>query len=438
MFLLQGLLWLAALVLTGVRARSSTGNNLLVVVEPEHQDQYSLFFQGLKDKDYELTFRSPKAAEPSLVKFDVPSFSHVIILAPETKNFATDLSAQALVDAVSRGVNLLVALPNKQSTISTLASEFSLILPPPSTTLISYFPERQDAPTVIPVDPPKKHPVLTNGLNPVWFTGTPHALGNSPFLVPILHAPPQSFASELDGSGDSLVEAAEKGGEGLWAGGQLGIVTGFQALNDARVTFAGGAELFSDAFIQKEISPGIKSGNEQFTKDLVAWTFQESLVFRIDSIEHQRVGATASSDKYTVNDNIVFTAYISKYDPQMAKWVPHSDLYDLQLEFTMLDPHIRTALLPVPGSPGKYSVTFRAPDRHGVFKFVINHRRKGMTFLQSSTTVAVVPPRHDEYPRFISAAWPYYIGAMSTSVGFLLFSAMWLGGEGGEKKGKTE
>ena len=120
----------------------------------------------------------------------------------------------------------------------------------------------------------------------------------------------------------------------------------------------------------------------------------------------------------------------------------------------MLDPHIRTALLPVPGTAGKYSVTFRAPDRHGVFKFVINHRRKGyvikhdvaasnshesrMTFLQSSTTVAVVPPRHDEYPRFISAAWPYYIGAMSTSVGFLLFSAMWLGGEGSGKRGKIE
>lgn len=43
----------------------------------------------------------------------------------------------------------------------------------------------------------------------------------------------------------------------------------------------------------------------------------------------------------------------------------------------MLDPHIRTALPPVPGKPGEYSVTFRAPDRHGVFKFVIDYKRKG-------------------------------------------------------------
>lgn len=49
----------------------------------------------------------------------------------------------------------------------------------------------------------------------------------------------------------------------------------------------------------------------------------------------------------------------------------------MQLEFTMLDPHVRTALKPLPGKPGKYSVTFRVPDRHGVFKFVVDYRRKG-------------------------------------------------------------
>jgi oligosaccharyltransferase complex subunit beta len=109
----------------------------------------------------------------------------------------------------------------------------------------------------------------------------------------------------------------------------------------------------------------------------------------------------------------------------------------------MLDPHIRTSLPPVSSSssPGTYSVQFRAPDRHGVFKFVIDWKRKGWSHLFSSTTVSVVPPRHDEYPRFLSAAWPYYIGAISTSVAFFLFSAIWLAGEIKEKKkgkGKIE
>ncbi|KAK0227886.1 Oligosaccharyltransferase 48 kDa subunit beta-domain-containing protein [Armillaria fumosa] len=100
-------------------------------------------------------------------------------------------------------------------------------------------------------------------------------------------------------------------------------------------------------------------------------------------------------------------------------------LKDMHLEFAMLDPHIRTALSLRAGKPAFYST----PDRHDVFKFVIDYKRKGWTDLRHSPTVAVVPPRHDGYPRFLGAAWPYYAGAISTSVGFFLFSVMWLAGE---------
>jgi len=205
----------------------------------------------------------------------------------------------------------------------------------------------------------------------------------------------------------------------------------------ARVTWAGGVELFSDAFARKEVSKGKGSGNAQFARDVTAWTFQESLVLRIDSTTHHHVNGTSTPDYYTINDEIVYTAHISKYNPKTSSWKPYSGLEDLQLEFTMLDPHIRTALTPVPGSPGTYSVTFRAPDRHGVFKFVVDYKRKGWSALHSSTTVPVVPPRHDGYPRFLSAAWPYYAGAISTSIGFVVFSAMYLAGDVKDiKKGK--
>lgn len=74
-------------------------------------------------------------------------------------------------------------------------------------------------------------------------------------LVPILHAPAQSFAAEVDGGGpDAIVDAAERGGEGLWAGSQLSVVAGFQVLNGARVTWVGGVDIFSDELAQKEVS----------------------------------------------------------------------------------------------------------------------------------------------------------------------------------------
>ena len=51
----------------------------------------------------------------------------------------------------------------------------------------------------------------------------------------------------------------------------------------------------------------------------------------------------------------------------------------------MLDPHIRLTLSPSPSKPGTYTATFRAPDRHGVFKFVIDYKRKGCVFLGLSS-----------------------------------------------------
>jgi oligosaccharyltransferase complex subunit beta len=159
-----------------------------------------------------------------------------------------------MVNLLSLNTNVIVALSSKQTAISTLAAEFSLVLPPPGTPLISYFPERTDSATVIPVPVPALHPILTPNLAPVWFSGIPHSLGNNPLLVPILRAPSESFASEVDGgSADALADAAERGGEGLWAGSQLGLVTGFQTLDGSRITWVGGIDIFSDEFANKEV-----------------------------------------------------------------------------------------------------------------------------------------------------------------------------------------
>ena len=122
---------------------------------------------------------------------------------------------------------------------------------------------------------------------------------------------------------------------------------------------------------------GVKSGNVQFCQDIAAWTFQETNVLRIEKAEHHLANETEAPEKYTVNEQAVYTVQISKYDSKSGEWQPYSDIKDLQFEFTMLDPHIRTSLPAVSGKPGEYSLTFRVPDRHGVFKFVVNHKRKG-------------------------------------------------------------
>ncbi len=182
---------------------------------------------------------------------------------------------------------------------------------------------------MIPVSAPSQHPLLTHNTPPVWFSGIPFAHGNNPLLVPILHAPPESFASntDTDSGADVLFDAAERASEGLWAGSAMGIVTGFQTRDDgARVTWVGGLELFSDAYVNKPlplcvelscdlctVSPtlissfcflfsGEKSGNEQFARDIAAWTFQENLVLCVDSTTHHFRNETVPREKYTIND----------------------------------------------------------------------------------------------------------------------------------------
>jgi oligosaccharyltransferase complex subunit beta len=126
-------------------------------------------------------------------------------------------------------------------------------------------------------------------------------------LVPFLHAPAESFNTDItdDKGADAIIDAADKGGEGLWAGSHLSVATGFQARSGARATWVGGISLFSDEFAKKAAPGGGKSGNQQFAQDLAAWTFQETLVLRIDETTHHREGETEPRDRYTTNDRVV-------------------------------------------------------------------------------------------------------------------------------------
>ena len=63
--------------------------------------------------------------------------------------------------------------------------------------------------------------------------------------------------------------------------------------------------LFFSRYWDSCLCRGVESGNAQFVKDVTAWTFQESLVLRVDKTEHHLVNGTESLEQYTTNDNIV-------------------------------------------------------------------------------------------------------------------------------------
>ena len=217
----------------------------------------------------------------------------------------------------------------------SFASEFGLILPPPNTPLISHFPKRTGARTVVPISVPPStstsgssaFPILspeTEGKE-ILFSGIPLALATStnPQLVPILQAPAQSFATDTttDSDADVLFDASERGGEGLWAGANLAVLAGFQTKAGARVVWAGGVDMFGDEFAsasavgakkkKKRASGGNENGNENgntlLALDVAAWAFQERGILRIEGVSHHRVGETQARETYTINDVVVRT-----------------------------------------------------------------------------------------------------------------------------------
>ena len=87
----------------------------------------------------------------------------------------------------------------------------------------------------------------------------------------------------------------------------------------------------------------------------------------------------------------------------------------------MLDPYIRKNLTYVEEHDnGDYSTVDRGreeddeqiihvPDVYGVYKFRLFYQRQGVSFINENTQVSIRPFKHNEFPRFILAAYPYYV-----------------------------
>jgi oligosaccharyltransferase complex subunit beta len=89
----------------------------------------------------------------------------------------------------------------------------------------------------------------------------------------------------------------------------------------------------------------------------------------------------------------------------------------------MLDPYVRRTMT---SKNGVLQVDFRLPDQYGVFSFKIDYNRYGLSFVEVVDTVQVRPYRHDQYPRYLVVAYPYYANIFSMMSAFIVFSLIFL------------
>lgn len=122
-------------------------------------------------------------------------------------------------------------------------------------------------------------------------------------------------------------------------------------------------------------------------------------------------------ENYRIKDIVDFEVDLEERRPD-GTLVPFS-ASDVQLEFVRLDPFHRL-YLQQEGQSSTYKAELVVPDTLGIYKFKVHHRRYGYSLIDAETLVSCIQFRHDEYPRFLNVAMPYYTNIfLIMAAGFL-------------------
>jgi oligosaccharyltransferase complex subunit beta len=145
-----------------------------------------------------------------------------------------------LVDFVNQGGNVLLAGSEKNSdAIRDFAYEFSVDFS--TTNVVDYFHNVNQS-QIITSTQIAGPDFVAKTKNPILYHGVGHSLsGKNPLIFPILVGEDSSFSGEKKLAGASLL------------GSKLHLVSAFQALNNARVVFAGSTSLFSNEFFDQKV-----------------------------------------------------------------------------------------------------------------------------------------------------------------------------------------
>ncbi|KAI1417269.1 Dolichyl-diphosphooligosaccharide-protein glycosyltransferase 48kDa subunit [Hypoxylon sp. FL1857] len=439
------LLWAAL-----VHAISSSGDRLLVVLEDvAEKESYSKFLGDLEGRGFQINYETPKSEGLSLFHLGEKSYDHVLFLPTKSKGLGPNLTPKILLDFINADGNILLALSASQpapTSIVSLLLELDIHLPPDRQGLVvDHFnydalsaPEKHDVlllPPPGPLRPDVKDffsPAADGGELIAFPNGMGQTLGSGALLTPILRAPSTAYSYNPK-------EQSEIVDDLFASGAQLSLVSTMQARNSARFTVVGSAELLSDKWFDAKVKKAgekkeVSTLNREFAKRVSGWTFKEIGVLRVNWIEHRlnEVGmSNATNPKiYRIKNDVTYSINLSEYswDRYIPFTVPEND--DLQLEFSMLSPFHRLKLQPTISSEDSttYSVSFKLPDQHGIFNFMVNYKRPFYTNVEEKNTVSVRHFAHDEWPRsyVISGAWPWIAGISATVVGWLGFCAVWL------------
>ncbi|GMH41291.1 hypothetical protein BSKO_09201 [Bryopsis sp. KO-2023] len=415
---------------------AESGNRVLAILEDEAlKVSHKEFLSSVVEAGFEVTTGLSRDGSLRLKEWDEWLFDHLIILAPRAIEFSRAFGVKDVLEFVDSGRNVLFTGDvGFSSKIGELAQECGVDLDGEDTQVLDHLNFAQgsgdaglpdDDSALIAADTSPTD-AITGGFDsgaPVLFRGVAATLPpDTELAVPALLAPSTSYSSGQKEKLSSVKDPA--------IGRDISLVTLVQARNNARVSIFGSLEMLSDAFFNAKFkvwASGVSHdapANREFCFKTAMWTFQRRgvLVVEDDRIKHWEMSSKATPEMYRINDDIHFEIGVS--EQRDGKKIPFK-ADDVQLEYTMMDPHIRTNLLPSKEG-GVLSADFKAPDVYGVFKFVMEYRKPGYSYIDIVRQAPIRPFRHNEFGRFLVSAYPYYVSCFSIMIGFFVLGFFFL------------
>ncbi|CAA7396064.1 unnamed protein product [Spirodela intermedia] len=410
-------------------ADSPTDRRLLVLVDDlAVRSSHSIYFRSLESRGYDLQFRLADDPKLALQRYGQYLYDGLVLFSPSAKKFGGSVDLTAVLDFVDSGHDLILAAdPSASDLIRDIATECGVDFDEdPASVVVDHVgyavSETNLDHTLIASDDFIQSDVILGSEKikaPVLFRGIGHSLNpTNTMVVKVLSASPSAYSANPK---TRLSKAPSL------TGSAISLVSVVQARNNARILICGSLDLFSDRFFKsgvekfKSLTKHEKSGNEQFAVEISKWVFHERGHLKAINVRHHKVGEVAEPPMYRIKDDLEYSVEI--YEWSGTSWKPYvAD--DVQVQFYMMSPYILKTLSN--DQKGLYSASFKVPDVYGVFQFKLEYQRLGYSTLSLSKQIPVRPFRHNEYERFIPAAYPYYGGSFSTMAGFFLFSVVYL------------
>lgn len=407
----------SALLLFQASEAVGQGKRVLVLLDDTAlKSTHSLFFNSLTARGYQLTYSPANAPDLSIKDWDNYLYDSVIVLASSTSEFGGSLDATGLLDFVDAGHDLFLAIdPYASDELRELAADLGVDFDTKGSVITDHFNRHDQQQSAI---------VTSNALESKIVFGNNHK--HAPVVYRGIGAsisPKSTLVVKALSAADTAYSAVPSKGttDSTLAGKDATLVALVQARNNARAVVAGSLDMFSNEFFQSTLGSGVSAGNEAFCTEVAKWGFHERGVLLLTNMSHHLVGEHEQLTWYRVSDDIDFSVNIQELVD--GRWQPFK-ANDVQVEFTMLDPHVRATLKP--DNKGQFSTRMKVPDVYGVFKFVISYHRLGYTSIEESWQVSVRPFKHNEYERFLLPAFPYYASAFSMMFGFFTLGFFFL------------